>query len=764
MKRKLFTLLTLLLTVCSGAWADSYVGKNTETAGTIIYYNNNSSGSNQSLTTEIDDNGIYSVSGTTSLKKGPDVISVADNALLMICVDNITDGTVSITMSGTGTPKAPDWSSTDGGSDGRYFQLYIENTAAKKFLYSKYADNAEVKGDDDSGLTYVGEKIRGLRSFDFTSSDLTTVGERKYLKFKAIGGEMKPYGFKIVSSADMSKPTFSLTNPAATLDVAITSRTVVLTASEAIFKVDTDVSGTLKIGTADATAINYVYDGSANTLSYTFSGDLGYSTTYAFTVNANQVQDAAGNKNDATSAFSFTTEANVPAVITSVTPNGGAVNGGASVSVDADGTVYHQWSDNSTATVGVGEWSNDAITVPNEAGTKYLHVYAYKTEENLSAITTKEFTVKKVASVVTKVWDFTKALSATDIANLKADNTNWSWTEASDRYANKANLTEGAVIKANAVTLEKLEGLTFSAFSSADRLRINNGSYLQMNGSDYFFTIPSLAVGDVVSITYLSASSSDDNRSWTTPSNARRSSAEGTQTINGKNETTPKTVEYTITSAGNTQFKQSKGLNIKRISISKIVPVVEVPVTDYGWATFNCDQALDLTNVDFAYQVKGVSGSAVTLEAVNEPVAANTPLLIKGTEGTPVTLNIPITTSSNTLDDNKLVAVTANTNVAKESGHWKYVLAVQDEKAVFAPINSDAASLNKGQAYLDLTEAPASARALSIGFNWDDETTGVQKIQSVESMANSCFNLAGQRVSKPMKGLYIVNGKKYLAK
>ena len=569
---------------------------------------------------------------------------------------------------------------------------------------------------------------------------------------------------------DVVKPTFSLTNPAATSDVAITSRTVVLTASETISKVDTDVSGTLKIGTADATAINYVYDGSANTLSYTFSGDLGYSTTYAFTVNANQVQDAAGNKNDATSAFSFTTEANVPAVITSVTPNGGAVNGGASVSVDADGTVYHQWSDNSTATVGVGEWSTDAITVPNEAGTKYLHVYAYKTAENFSAITTKEFTVTKVASAVTKVWDFTKALSATDIANLTKDS-KWSssesggvtrWTGANEKWADKNNYIS---LTADNNNLEIVEGLSFARTSDLKGtfFRIDVGQRFQLNGNNGQIKIPSLNAGDVIEVNFASAGGSAGDRSLTASSNAYLSSAVGSNVSNINTDI--KTAQFTATADGDVVLTNpDNGLNFFYIKVYQTVSVVEVPVTEYGWATFNCDQALDLTNVDFAYQVKGVSGSAVTLEAVNEPVAANTPLLIKGTEGTPVTLNIPITTSSNTLDDNKLVAVTANTNVAKESGHWKYVLAVQDEKAVFAPINSDAASLNKGQAYLDLTEAPASARALSIGFNWDDETTGVQKIQSVESMANSCFNLAGQRVSKPMKGLYIVNGKKYLAK
>ena len=187
----------------TGAWADSAVGKDTSTSGTIIYYNANSdSKSNYSLTIGTDDNGMYAVEGTTSFKRSYGEISVASNAIVMVCVDNITSGTVSITLASTGTPAGPDWASTDNGSDGRYFQLYIDNTAAKKYLYSKYSINTTA--DEETGITKENDKIRGLRSFDYTSSDLTTVEGKKYLKFKALGGEMKPYGFKLVSSAPSS--------------------------------------------------------------------------------------------------------------------------------------------------------------------------------------------------------------------------------------------------------------------------------------------------------------------------------------------------------------------------------------------------------------------------------------------------------------------------------------------------------------------------------------------------------------------------------
>jgi hypothetical protein len=62
---------------------------------------------------------------------------------------------------------------------------------------------------------------------------------------------------------------------------------------------------------------------------------------------------------------------------------------------------------------------------------------------------------------------------------------------------------------------------------------------------------------------------------------------------------------------------------------------------------------------------------------------------------------------------------------------------------------------------------PAAAAARSLSFDVDEEgnTTGVADINR-ETITNNgdFFNLAGQRVAKPTKGLYIVNGKKVVIK
>lgn len=59
------------------------------------------------------------------------------------------------------------------------------------------------------------------------------------------------------------------------------------------------------------------------------------------------------------------------------------------------------------------------------------------------------------------------------------------------------------------------------------------------------------------------------------------------------------------------------------------------------------------------------------------------------------------------------------------------------------------------------TGVPANAR---LAF-FDDETTGVNDVRSkMEDVRGDFYNLAGQRVAQPTKGLYIVNGKKVVIK
>jgi hypothetical protein len=77
----------------------------------------------------------------------------------------------------------------------------------------------------------------------------------------------------------------------------------------------------------------------------------------------------------------------------------------------------------------------------------------------------------------------------------------------------------------------------------------------------------------------------------------------------------------------------------------------------------------------------------------------------------------------------------------------------------FYQIGSGTVATNK--AYLHLDSAPSGARALDIVI--DDDVTAIETVKA-EKANNEYYNLAGQRVAQPTKGLYIVNGRKVVVK
>lgn len=190
---------------------------------------------------------------------------------------------------------------------------------------------------------------------------------------------------------------------------------------------------------------------------------------------------------------------------------------------------------------------------------------------------------------------------------------------------------------------------------------------------------------------------------------------------------------------------------------------VSKTISAAGWATYCSPYALDFTgdidNLTEVYIVTGGSAGVLTKTSVNGgTVPANTGLLLKGTVGT-VTIPV-VATGSTDVSANKLVGVTANTEIAAEAG---YVLMNDATYGLAFYKNKNAFTVGANTAYLPADFAGGGARFDS--FSFDDETTGITQIENGKSnIENSVYNLNGQRVSKPKNGLYIVNGKKVIVK
>lgn len=227
---------------------------------------------------------------------------------------------------------------------------------------------------------------------------------------------------------------------------------------------------------------------------------------------------------------------------------------------------------------------------------------------------------------------------------------------------------------------------------------------------------------------------------------------------------TPFTLKYTI-EPNATAFPNFATENISvnlttdhshityKFPVTKINTIISV----LNWATFVSDYPLDFTGSEVkAYVVTGASGSAITKTAVTK-VAANTPLLLNAPAET---YTIPVATSGTSYSGtNKLVAGNGSTITSGTGAGFNYVLGEEGGNAMFLLINSTSAVVPKGKAYLALGAAPA--RGLNL-FD-DEETTGVNEVKT-QKVAGEYFNLAGQRVAQPTKGLYIVNGKKVVIK
>ena len=180
---------------------------------------------------------------------------------------------------------------------------------------------------------------------------------------------------------DNTAPTVTMTTPSATTDVAITTSSVVLTVSEEVTAVGENIAGTF-----NGSAITFTRT-DATHLTYNLP-DLTNSTTYNIQLNANQIQDAAGNKNAETS-FSFTTvaaeqEQVATPSITGTTPF--TDNTTVTITCATDGATIHYTIDGSTPTASSATYSSP-IAISATTTVKAIAVKSGMTDSDVASAT-----------------------------------------------------------------------------------------------------------------------------------------------------------------------------------------------------------------------------------------------------------------------------------------------------------------------------------------------------------------------------------------
>lgn len=215
---------------------------------------------------------------------------------------------------------------------------------------------------------------------------------------------------------------------------------------------------------------------------------------------------------------------------------------------------------------------------------------------------------------------------------------------------------------------------------------------------------------------------------------------------------------YTVEADGNMDFVTTGGVYIENVSIMP----AGASGTSAG-ATLVTPVALDFTNSTIkAYIATDANAGTVTFKQVYK-VPADTPLLLKA-DNTSV-LNEVIDELEGAAEDvsgNLLKGSATESTALTSDGDTKYyVYGTHSKKAAFY-YASELSSL-AGKAYLALTtEQAGAARFLDAIF---DGATGVSEVRSkMEDVRGIYYNLAGQRVDNPTKGIYIVNGQKVVIK
>jgi hypothetical protein len=186
-----------------------------------------------------------------------------------------------------------------------------------------------------------------------------------------------------------------------------------------------------------------------------------------------------------------------------------------------------------------------------------------------------------------------------------------------------------------------------------------------------------------------------------------------------------------------------------------------ITISSAGQATFCSNQPLDFSGVSgiSAYIACGFNqdnGKLLMVEV--QEVPAGTGLFVKGSAGS---YTIPVKATSYYYLNLLKPVFTATIVPETESGYTNYVLGDGVNGVQF--YKSANASLAANKAYLQLPTKKAGARTM---IEWEivDDATAIKKILMQTKQQDAIYNLNGQRVTSPRKGIYVKNGQKVFIK
>ena len=233
---------------------------------------------------------------------------------------------------------------------------------------------------------------------------------------------------------------------------------------------------------------------------------------------------------------------------------------------------------------------------------------------------------------------------------------------------------------------------------------------------------------------------------------ATRVSVPKNTTITSQLFETGSTDEVTITIQGT-------GNSVYPAAIIFNVPNTTITLNNNGFSTFSSAYDFTFSGAQAYQMALDMSASTLTGTEVTGKVKAGEGILFKGDSQAEVT--VVKTTGAAALTGNNLKGTTdANGNtVEMPAGKTVYVLSGD----TFKKYTGTALAANK--AFFQVDGTTVEGRSFVMVF--DGETTGIDALlidNGQLTIDNAVYNLNGQRVMNPAKGLYIVNGRKVVIK
>jgi hypothetical protein len=212
----------------------------------------------------------------------------------------------------------------------------------------------------------------------------------------------------------------------------------------------------------------------------------------------------------------------------------------------------------------------------------------------------------------------------------------------------------------------------------------------------------------------------------------------------------------TLTAANAAAFKTLADANV---ALTAANASYDLTVTDAGAATLVLPFASALPSGVEAYTLNYTAGnSSVKATEVETTLTANTPVLINAEAGNYTFSATDAAINTGAAAQGALTGVYAETLVPDGS----YILTNHSGEIGFRKVDG---TTNKVDAYRAYLTADGAGARLSISFDDDSETTSIVTVPDGSSSGSPIiYDLQGRRVSQPVKGLYVKNGKKVVVK